>query len=67
VSSASIGQVHWAHLVTGEEVAVKVLNPGIERMLRSDLGLLRWTLPLLRQLLGFQSTFQIPGICPGSS
>jgi ubiquinone biosynthesis protein len=38
VAAASIAQVHRARLVeTGEEVAVKVLRPGIERAFRKDI------------------------------
>ncbi|OWU85816.1 2-octaprenylphenol hydroxylase [Oceanicola sp. 22II-s10i] len=38
VAAASIAQVHKARLVeTGEEVAVKVLRPGIERAFRKDI------------------------------
>lgn len=38
VAAASIAQVHRARLVsTGEEVAVKVLRPGIERAFRRDI------------------------------
>ena len=38
VAAASIAQVHKARLIeTGEEVAVKVLRPGIERAFRKDI------------------------------
>lgn len=38
VAAASIAQVHKARLIeTGEEVAVKVLRPGIERAFRRDI------------------------------
>jgi ubiquinone biosynthesis protein len=38
VAAASIAQVHRARLAeTGEEVAVKVLRPGIERAFRKDI------------------------------
>lgn len=40
VGSASIGQVHRARLRTGEEVAVKVQRPGMERQIRVDLEIL---------------------------
>lgn len=41
VASASLSQVHRATLWTGEEVAVKVLRPGVERLIRSDIKILR--------------------------
>ena len=40
VASASLGQVHFATLVSGEEVAVKVLRPGVERVIEVDLDIL---------------------------
>ncbi len=42
VAAASIAQVHFATTVSGEEVAVKVLRPGIERAFRRDIDLLYW-------------------------
>jgi len=39
-ASASVAQVHYATLVDGTEVAVKVLRPGIERMVTRDVDLL---------------------------
>jgi ubiquinone biosynthesis protein len=41
LGSASIAQVHHAHLASGEEVAVKVQRPGIKPKLREDIKLLR--------------------------
>jgi len=38
LASASIAQVHAATLHTGEEVVVKVQKPGIEEVLKTDLG-----------------------------
>lgn len=37
LGAASIGEVHRARLVDGQEVAVKVMFPGIERRFRGDL------------------------------
>ncbi|MFZ2649854.1 MAG: ubiquinone biosynthesis regulatory protein kinase UbiB [Burkholderiaceae bacterium] len=41
VASASIAQVHFAALKDGREVAVKVLRPGMLRVIEDDLNLLR--------------------------
>lgn len=51
VASASIAQVHRARLHTGEEVAVKVQRPGIERTLRSDINILYTLAELLEDQL----------------
>jgi ubiquinone biosynthesis protein len=40
LASASIAQVHTATLHDGREVIVKVLRPGIERIIRRDISLL---------------------------
>jgi len=40
VASASVAQVHFAKLKTGEEVAVKVIRPGIEKIIGRDLEIL---------------------------
>ena len=50
LGSASIGQVHRARLLTGEEVVVKVQRPGVRDKVRSDLALLR---ELVRLTAGF--------------
>jgi ubiquinone biosynthesis protein len=39
VSAASIAQVHFAVTNDGEEVAIKILRPGVERAFRRDLAL----------------------------
>ncbi|MEX8497220.1 MAG: ubiquinone biosynthesis regulatory protein kinase UbiB [Leptothrix ochracea] len=41
IASASIAQVYFARLHGGREVAVKVLRPGMLKVIESDLGLLR--------------------------
>ncbi len=40
VASASLGQVHLATLPSGEEVAVKVFRPGVDRLIEIDLDIL---------------------------
>ena len=40
LASASVAQVHTARLRGGQEVVVKVLRPGIEKVIRRDVGLL---------------------------
>lgn len=40
LAAASIGQVHRARLVTGDEVVVKVQRPGIQRIVEVDLEIM---------------------------
>ncbi len=40
IAAASIAQVHFAKLVTGEEVAVKVRRPKLETLVRNDLSVM---------------------------
>ncbi|HLZ72740.1 MAG TPA: AarF/ABC1/UbiB kinase family protein [Dehalococcoidia bacterium] len=53
VAAASLAQVHRATLHDGREVAVKVLYPGIERLVRSDLRVLRTLLWLESRFAGY--------------
>lgn len=47
VGSASLAQVHKARLVSGEQVAVKVLRPNISILMETDLRIVRKFLRLL--------------------
>ena len=54
VSAASIAQVHYATVapdsgVASEQVAVKVLRPGIERAFARDIDLMRWLALLIER------------------
>ncbi len=40
LAAASIGQVHRARLISGEDVAVKVQRPGVQNMVRDDMEIL---------------------------
>jgi len=40
LASASIAQVHCATLLNGKEIVVKVVRPGIEKVIRRDIALL---------------------------
>lgn len=42
VAAASIAQVHFAETTDGDEVAVKILRPGIEEAFARDLDLFYW-------------------------
>ena len=41
IAAGSIGQIHRAPLLSGEEVAIKVLRPGIEKIVAQDSALIK--------------------------
>ena len=50
IASASVAQVHFAELLNGQEVAVKILRPNIDKAVDKDIKLLRifaWLLELM--------------------
>jgi ubiquinone biosynthesis protein len=51
VAAASLAQVHRATTLDGRELAVKVLYPDIERLIKIDLSVLRSLLPVVKLLL----------------
>ena len=50
IAAASLAQVHKATLADGREVAVKVLYPGIERLIHKDLLVLALFLPIIQRV-----------------
>ena len=73
VAAASIAQVHRARLAsTGEEVAVKVLRPGIHRAFRTDIDafhfsarVIEWLLPSTRRLRPTDVVEHFEGVVSG--
>jgi len=51
LAAASLAQVHRATTRDGREVAVKVLYPGIETLIRRDLAVLRSLLPAIKLVI----------------
>ena len=49
IAAASIAQVHFATLVDGPDVAVKILRPNIEELFYRDIKLLFWLAELLER------------------
>ena len=50
IASASLAQVHAATMANGDEVAVKVIRPDIDRVIRKDLVLIHTIAGLLERL-----------------
>ncbi|GAA5163484.1 ubiquinone biosynthesis regulatory protein kinase UbiB [Viridibacterium curvum] len=50
VASASVAQVHFGALPDGTEVAIKILRPGIEKIIANDIALLEAAASLLEKL-----------------
>lgn len=59
LASASIGQVHIAHLETGEEVAIKIQRPHIQEMIMTDLDILFSLSRLMEEKLAWAKTYRI--------
>ncbi len=51
IGAASIGQVHFATLSTGERVVLKVQRPNIEKLIRADLSILSGLSSIIESLV----------------
>lgn len=49
LASASIAQVHTARLKTGESVVIKVLRPGVQKLIKRDVTLLKVIAKAIKQ------------------
>jgi len=61
-AAASIAQVHMATLHTGEEVAVKVQRPDIDRLVREDIAVMAWLAPLLARRIDILKIVNLPAV-----
>ena len=58
ISGASLGQVHEARF-EGQRVAVKVRRPGVEELVKADLRVIRWSLPILMYFVDDARSFSL--------
>lgn len=61
-AAASIAQVHFAVLHTGEKVAVKVQRPGIDKIVQNDISVLRGLASILERTVPETKTFNPTGL-----
>jgi ubiquinone biosynthesis protein len=61
-AAASIAQVHMATLATGEEVAVKVQRPEIDRLVRQDIAVMSWLAPILTRRIEILKVVNLPAV-----
>ncbi|HSD38005.1 MAG TPA: ubiquinone biosynthesis regulatory protein kinase UbiB [Rhodocyclaceae bacterium] len=50
VASASVAQVHFGELPDGTEVAIKILRPGVDKVIDKDMGLLDVAATIIEKL-----------------
>lgn len=62
LASASIGQVHRALLKNGDEVAVKIQRPGLEKQIKQDIKIMRYLAGLIDKRIPKWKYYNLPGI-----
>ncbi len=62
LASASFGQVHVARLRDGREVTVKVLRPGVRKVVEADLSILSETALLLTRQVPYLQRYNLPSL-----
>jgi predicted unusual protein kinase regulating ubiquinone biosynthesis (AarF/ABC1/UbiB family) len=62
LAAASIGQVHRGKLPSGEEVAIKVLRPGVERIMEIDLQAFRGVILLFKIFTDWNKTIDLDAL-----
>ncbi|GAB4073995.1 AarF/ABC1/UbiB kinase family protein [Barrientosiimonas marina] len=62
LATASIGQVHAAQLLTGEDVAVKVQRPGLKPQMETDLEIVAGIARLLEERMAWAQHYRLTDI-----
>ena len=62
VAAASVAQVYFAKLINGEEVAIKILRPNIERVIQEDLQLFKNLIATINFVKSDLKNFNFKGI-----
>ncbi len=62
VAAASLGQVHYGVLLNGREVAIKVMRPGIEEIIRIDLNAIRQVIKLIKTFTDWERFIDLDAI-----
>ncbi|MDR3602960.1 MAG: AarF/UbiB family protein [Desulfosporosinus sp.] len=62
LAAASIGQVHYAVLHSGEPVVVKVQRPNITALIQTDLEIMKDIVSLIEQRLPKAKEYALPGL-----
>ncbi|MGZ0748299.1 ABC1 kinase family protein [Haloparvum sp. AD34] len=61
ISGASLGQVYTA-TYDGDPVAVKIRRPGIEALVEADLRVVKWSLPVVKRVIGEGRAFSLENL-----